>query len=355
MSQKPRFPFPRYPRGWFQVAHADEVAPGRVLPVRAFGTDLVLFRTESGELSVLDAFCPHLGAHLGHGGVIKAESIVCPFHSWEFDAKGRCAAVPYAKRMPKKADVAAWPVREVNGLVMVWHDIDGDAPSFEIPEIPEWRDRDTSWTPYLRRTWRLRTHNQEMCENVVDTAHFKYVHGMKIVPEPHRVEAAYPHLRMTTRTVMQTKLGEVEGVLDVDVHGFGFSCSRFTGLVETTVVASVTPVDEELVDVRFSFTVKKTHGDDVARGVGKAFTAEIARQLEEDRPVWENKAYLENAMLCDGDGPIAVYRRWCREFYPAWYREQALAEFRGEREPEKALTLEERRLRAAARRAGAAA
>ncbi len=353
MTQRPRYPFPRYPRGWFQVAYADEIEPGHVRPLKYFGTELVIFRSESGELGVLDAFCPHMGAHLGHRGAVKGDALVCPFHAWEFDAKGKCTAVPYAKRMPKKADVTAWPVREVNGLVMVWHDIDGEPPSFEIPEIPEWTERD-QWTPYLRRSWRLRTHNQEMCENVVDIAHFKYVHGMKIVPQPHRVDIAYPNIRMTTKTVMDTPMGEVEGILDADVHGFGFSCSRFTGLVETTVIASVTPVDDEFVDVRFSFTVKKTLGADVAKGIGKAFTAEIARQLEEDRPVWENKVYMERAMLCDGDGPIAPYRKWCAQFYPDWYNEQALAEFRGERPMEMALTLEERRQRAAARGAAAA-
>ena len=31
MSKKPRFPIPRYPRGWFQVAYADEVKPGDVV------------------------------------------------------------------------------------------------------------------------------------------------------------------------------------------------------------------------------------------------------------------------------------------------------------------------------------
>jgi hypothetical protein len=63
----PRFPFPRYPRGWFQVAYSDEVEPGKVLLLKYFGKDLVAFRAESGSLSALDAHCPHLGAHLGHG------------------------------------------------------------------------------------------------------------------------------------------------------------------------------------------------------------------------------------------------------------------------------------------------
>ena len=50
-----RFPFARYPNGWFQVAYSDEVAVGAVLPLKYFGRDLVLFRDNDGVASVLHA------------------------------------------------------------------------------------------------------------------------------------------------------------------------------------------------------------------------------------------------------------------------------------------------------------
>ena len=68
-----RFPFSRYPNGWFQIAYSDELEKGQVVPLRYFGKDLVLFRTEGGEAQLLDAYCPHLGAHLGHGGKVQGE------------------------------------------------------------------------------------------------------------------------------------------------------------------------------------------------------------------------------------------------------------------------------------------
>ena len=42
---------------------------------------------------------------------------------------------------------------------------------------------------------------------------------------------------------------------------------------------------------------------------------DIVKQMNEDIPIWENKQYLERPMLCDGDGPIAEYRRWMKQFY----------------------------------------
>jgi hypothetical protein len=29
----------------------------------------------------------------------------------------------------------------------------------------------------------------------------------------------------------------------------------------------------------------------------------LTGQVEQDIPIWENKIYLENPLLCDGDGP----------------------------------------------------
>ena len=52
-----RYPFPAYPNGWARVGLTDELAVGEVLPIRYFGREMVLFRTESGQARVLDAHC----------------------------------------------------------------------------------------------------------------------------------------------------------------------------------------------------------------------------------------------------------------------------------------------------------
>ena len=96
---------------------------------------------------------------------------------------------------------------------------------------------------------------------------------------------------------------------------FGFTTTRFTGIVETLLVSSVTPIDDEHVDVRFTFTVRKGPNDQVTSVVGDKYREEIKRQLEADIPIWENKAYVGPPALCDGDGPIGIYRKWVKQFY----------------------------------------
>ena len=80
------FPFP-IPASWYALTYSDELKTGEVLPVRLLNQQLVVFRDESGRAAVLDAFCPHLGAHFGHGGSVAGSRIRCPFHAWEFDGR----------------------------------------------------------------------------------------------------------------------------------------------------------------------------------------------------------------------------------------------------------------------------
>jgi phenylpropionate dioxygenase-like ring-hydroxylating dioxygenase large terminal subunit len=308
-----RFPFARYPNGWFQVAYSHELEKGAVRPLKYFGRELVLFRDEEGVAHVLDAFCPHLGAHLGHGGKVCGTSIQCPFHAWQFDGKGDCTAVPYAKKIPAKAKVAPWHMREVNGLIMVWHHGEGVAPTWEVPTIEEVGSDD--WSPYEFRNWKIRTHNQEMAENAVDSAHFLYVHGTQEMPTVQTAEANDHILHVISETKMKTPMGKVKGSVEVNAYGFGFTTTRFRGIVETLLVSSATTIDEEFVELRFSFMVKKLPDKDATSTVGAAFIREIDRQLQQDIPIWENKVYLPNAMLVEGDRPIALFRRWSKQFY----------------------------------------
>ena len=60
------------------------------------GEHFVVFRTEKGVASVLDAYCPHLGAHLGIGSRVIGDCVECPFHGWQFRGEdGQCIAIPY--------------------------------------------------------------------------------------------------------------------------------------------------------------------------------------------------------------------------------------------------------------------
>jgi len=312
-STTSRFPFPSTPTGWFVVALSSELPPGGVSPLRYFGRELVLFRAESGEPRVLHAFCPHLGAHLGYGGQVEGASIRCPFHGWCFDGQGACTAIPLATRRRPTPSIPSFPVCERNGMILIHFHSAGEAPAWEIPELPE--HDSPEWTPFDMRRWKIRTHIQEMAENGFDVTHFRSLHGLHNQPEPELTFDG-PHCRMRVRTVMETPFGVHDGDLAFHSLGFGFGLVRFSGLIDTLLVTAITPIDEEYVDARFFYKVKKLPDEGATRIVGQGFIDELSRQVDQDIRIWENKVYVERPVYGEQDGSIAAFRRWARQFYP---------------------------------------
>jgi hypothetical protein len=41
----------------------------------------------------------------------------------------------------------------------------------------------------------------------------------------------------------------------------------------------------------------------------------IANGVLDDMPIWDNKSYVADPILCDGDGPINKFRKWVSQFY----------------------------------------
>ncbi len=299
-----RFPFPAYLNGWFRAAFSGELAPGDVMPLHYFGRDLVLFRGESGEAHLLDAHCPHLGAHLGHGGCVEGDAIRCPFHAWLWSADGDCLEVPYSRRVPANVSVPAWPVVERNGVVFFWHDAHGRPPSFEVPVLPEIGASD--WTPFDPHKYLIRSHWVDMNENAVDSVHFHYVHGTPVLPrfevETHDHEL---HIRTPADAVMDIR--------SID-WGPGFRAVWTGPPMESLTILAATPVDTEITESSFAYSAKRVPGRDTDAAVATMYV-KLDADMRADMRIWENKAYLDKPLLVDGDGPIPTYRRWIHQFH----------------------------------------
>ena len=313
MSDNPeRYPFPAYANGWFRIAYSNEVESGQVLPLYLLGRDLVLFRDEQGDAHVLDAYCRHLGAHLGYGGKVDGEGLRCPFHGWKWNGAGRCVDIPYAKKIPSKAQIRSWTTVEKGGLILVWHHAEDKPPNFELPDLPEYESDD--WTDYEVRRWRVRARWLDMNENAVDQVHFLFVHGTHTIPDT-KVEVDGPVLRCSSRMKLGTPDGEVNGGIDTADYGPAFQTVRLSGIIDTLMVNTATPIDDEYTDVSFAYTVNKTAGADASHGVGAAIIRDLEKQMAQDIPIWEHKKYFDRPLLCDGDGPLGLYRKWMRQFF----------------------------------------
>ncbi|CAD6995445.1 unnamed protein product [Ceratitis capitata] len=88
---------PPYPNGWYCILESSSLIAKNVTYVSCLGEHFVVFRTFDGQVNVLDAYCPHLGANMGLNGQVKGDNIECPFHQWSFrGSDGTCANIPYS-------------------------------------------------------------------------------------------------------------------------------------------------------------------------------------------------------------------------------------------------------------------
>ena len=89
---------------WVRICGlAEAPAAGKVAEIEAGGTAICLANV-NGELSALDNVCPHRQGPLGQGW-IEGEAVICPWHSWAFNAKTGLSEYPVDEA------VAVFPVR----------------------------------------------------------------------------------------------------------------------------------------------------------------------------------------------------------------------------------------------------
>ena len=305
--------FKGYPRGWFVVAFSDELKERDVHTLNYFGKKFALYRGEDGVAHIMDAYCPHLGGSLARG-TVNGDSLVCPFHAWSFGPDGKCNHIPYSSRIPGKAQVETTLCQEVNNMLYMWHDPAGGPPEFEIPVLPECSDDE--WTPWAHAKLRVHTHPLELVENVVDKGHFSPVHRTEI--ETFENEFTGHIARQVNAGVAYPIGGGVDRYnIEATYYGPGFQISRWGGVMEARLINANTMVDTDSMDLRFAVMLKKGKDTRQTEAFQKGYVENLSKGFQEDIDIWMEKRYVENPVLCDGDGPFHKLRKWYSQFFEA--------------------------------------
>lgn len=298
----------KFATGWYVIAQAAELPPGKVLSLKYFDRKLVAFRGDTGAVHLLDAHCPHLGADLGVGGTVVGDTIRCPFHAWRFGGDGACVEVPYAPKIPPRACVKSWQLRERNGLVFVWYDEAGREPSWEIPVQAEYGHPD--WTDWAISELTIRTVPREVMENVADRAHFPRVHNTHI-EEWENEFVEHRAIQRAAGIAYPQGGGKDRFKLVATYYGPAYQITEMDSALPNVLVNTHIPIDGESILLRFGVMLKKTGAK-----YADAYLKNLQLGYREDVAIWENKVWRDRPMLCDGDGPIGALRRWYKQFYP---------------------------------------
>jgi 3-ketosteroid 9alpha-monooxygenase subunit A len=321
----------RFARGWHCLGLVRDFDDGTPHQVNAFGQKLVVFAGEDGAINVLDAYCRHMGGDLSQGEV-KGNEIACPFHDWRWGGDGRCKQIPYARRVPLRARTAAWQTMTQDGMLFVWNDPEGNPPTEDavIPRIEGYDNPE--WTDWVWYTTTIEGSNcREIVDNVVDMAHFFYVHftfptyfknifegsvATQLMTGTGREDVARPQNsgdgpRSTGTTSTAAYYGPSFMIDDVTYH---YSDGND---MPTTLINCHYPIDANSFVLQYGIMTKKPAGveDEAATATARRLGDFIRIGFEQDVQIWRNKARIENPLLCEEDGPVYQLRRWYEQFY----------------------------------------
>lgn len=327
------FPFPE---GWYFVASRQSILKETLIQKTWLGEQIVVWCDEEGRICMSESVCPHMGSELGPatGGRVRNGCLVCPFHGFEYDVTGQCVATPFAPA-PKSAKLKVFETRELLGLVFAWWGSGGRPPRWSLPEDPA---TGPDWGELEFRSMRFPGHPQETTENAVDLAHLRYVHGYSNVSRTASVSVKGACLKSCFDFKRRQNIaGIMRFMFDVSAttHVFGLGYS-FVQIHERTIGMDArlwvlaTPVDGKFIDLVLVGQLRELHkpkrpivGMRFApvglrtRIMSKILASVQKRDVLQDVAIWSRKQYRARPQLCRSDGEIAIYRRYCEQFYPA--------------------------------------
>ena len=163
-------------RYWQPVAATAELDDHATKEVTILGEDLVLYKDRSGNLGLIDRFCPHRRVNMAYG-IPETDGLRCPYHGWKFNDKGQCTEQPFEDtvrpegRFKEKCGIAGYPVQEMGGLIFAYL---GPAPT---PYLPRWEPLE--WENAVRDiAISVLPCNWLQCqENSLDPVHVEWLHA----------------------------------------------------------------------------------------------------------------------------------------------------------------------------------
>lgn len=103
---------------WYPVVASSDLPAGAVMPAMLHGERLVVWRSREGRIGVWNDRCPHRSMSLSLGAT-TGDTLVCPYHGWEFGSDGNCRRIPaHPALTPSRAARArVYPALEASNYV----------------------------------------------------------------------------------------------------------------------------------------------------------------------------------------------------------------------------------------------
>jgi phthalate 4,5-dioxygenase oxygenase subunit len=211
---------------WIPVTPVDDIREpgGRPIRVKLLGEELVLFRSKSGALGLIGAFCSHRLAPLFFGRV-EEDGLRCPYHGWKYAPGGQCLEmpnVPAEQRFMEEIHHPAYPCRERGGIVWAYMGRAQDLPGLPDLEFLRVTDDDRQYRLFFQECNYL-----QVLEGGIDPTHVMWLHSPYDLGDEESAGAAQPAQQQVAnqsgaRTPMDVVMADTAG-------GFTYGAKRPAG------------------------------------------------------------------------------------------------------------------------------
>jgi len=256
----------RFPRGWFVLGHQRDFPIGEEKIIYGFNQKILVERTEED-----------VKVDVGSGAV--------------------------------------WPVLEINQMLMVWHDHENKEPDFYPEKIDACYSDE--WSDYGMASFLVKNNCRELIDNMADKGHFGPVHQ---APFEGFWNEAKDHTYTQEMTADSPILGRdlfSRAKYEGPAYMTTYMSAVYDGAkVESRLLVSHVPLTLTSFMINFGVMVKKAPGmsqeeeDTFVQGYVDANNFAFAQ----DVAIWENKIYIPDPLVCDGDGPLHKLRKWYGQF-----------------------------------------
>ncbi len=319
-----------YPKGWFLICFSDELEKRAILNRTFMGNELIVFRSQSGKVNVVNAYCTHMGVHYGFGASVIGESIECPFYGYCFNTNGHCIRASKEKKaaqqMPRK-----WHCTEWNGLVLVFHNPDQDHfPSWEIPALDS-----SEWTPLQHHSFTLKSHPLEIAENGLDVGHLLDIHNFSYIEEDKAPQVNGEMLQASftlhgPKGILRVLGKKAEGKFTTTHFGLGLSMLSThisnQGLQSRYFVLS-TPIDQQNLALHIAVSTKKEQPKKSRKTppsflpkslLHKLITQDSIKRMTTNVhlnfKIWDQKSQIGYKSRQAPSGIKQIFERWALQF-----------------------------------------
>lgn len=160
---------------WYVAMWSQDLKPGEIVGRTLLNEQLVLFRTEQGQVAALSDLCPHRFAPLHMGTMVDGCKVRCAYHGLEFDHTGACVKNPHGRQIiPNAARVQKYPTVEKHSLIWIWMG-EAEADPATIPDFSMLGEN--SGFEVSKRDWlKMDASYDLVVDNLMDLSHTAYLH-----------------------------------------------------------------------------------------------------------------------------------------------------------------------------------